>query len=64
MNNPLKPSMSLLSKVGSLILHAEEFMSYTGHFVDKTEFDRLMVDPEIKEWLQSMDELALVPKKR
>ena len=35
MNDPLKPSLTLLVKLGSLIIHHEESASPDGHHFDK-----------------------------
>lgn len=64
MGDVLKPSASLLIKIGSAVIHAEEFLSPTGHPFDKNVFDGLLRDPEVAEWIKAMDELALLPKKR
>lgn len=60
----LKPSPGLLIKLGSALIHAEEFLSPHGHHLDKNTFDSLMKDPEVVAWVKEMDELALLPKKR
>ena len=63
-NNPLKPSVSLLAKLGSLITHADEFMSPNGHPFDKAEFEQLLGNTEVLEWLTNMDKMGFLPKKR
>ena len=60
----LHPSPSLLSKLGSIIVHVEELTSGSGHPFDKISFLMLIEDEEVKRWLKEMDELALLPKKR
>ncbi len=64
MSDVLKPSISLLSKLGSIAVHVEELLSPNGHEFDRIELKKLMVDPEVIEWLKEMDKEALVPKKR
>lgn len=64
MKDVLKPDAGLLIKLGSALIHAEEFLSPHGHPFDKNTFDTLMRDPEIIEWIKEMDKLALLPKKR
>lgn len=62
MKDPLKPSLSLLSKLGSIIVHAEEMASLKGHAFDKIAMDGLLNDPEVREWLKGMG--PLLPVKR
>ncbi len=62
--DPLKPSIALLMKLGSLVVHAEEFFSPKGHPYDKAAIDGLLQDQEVKDWLEEMDKLAFLPKKR
>ncbi len=60
----MKPSSSLLCKLGSLYVHADEMMSDKGHQFDISAIKGLLADPELKEWIKEMDKLALLPKKR
>ena len=53
MTDPLKPSLSLLSKLGSIAVHAEEMLSPKGHHFDKLELEQLLKDPEIKKWIDA-----------
>lgn len=62
--DPLKPSAALLMKLGSIIVHADEFLSPDGHDFDKTAVEQLMKDPDVLYWLAQMDGMALIPKKR
>jgi hypothetical protein len=62
--DPLKPSATLLIKLGSAVVHAEEYLSPHGHPFDKHTFDQLLQDPEIIEWLQAMGKQAFLPRKR
>ena len=64
MTDPLRPSVSLLSKLGSIIVHTEEAVSPDGHEFDQMALRQLTGDPEVKEWLLAMGELALIPVKR
>ena len=64
MNDPLKPSASLLIKLGSVIVHQEEMMSSKGHDFDKHALDTVRNDPEVVEWLARMTKLAFLPVKR
>lgn len=64
MSDPLKPSASVLIKLGSIAVHIDEMLSPKGHEFDRPALDTVLYDPEVKEWLASMDKLALLPKKR
>lgn len=61
---PLKPSATLLIKLGSIIIHLDEFTSAKGHPLDKHTADQLLADVEVSEWLKSMTNLAFLPVKR
>ena len=63
-NDPLRPLPTLLCKLGSIVVHAEEFLSPRGHPVDKAALDDLLKDPEVRAWLDDMGREALVPVKR
>lgn len=60
----LNPTPSLLAKLGSIIQHIDEAGSTTGHAFDVIAVKTLMADPEVQAWLQEMDALAMIPKKR
>lgn len=62
--DPLNPSMSLLIKLGSAVVHADEFLSPNGHPVDKSAFAQLVVDVEVSEWIESMTKQGFLPVKR
>lgn len=62
--NPLKPPVTVLVKLGSIAVHAEELLSPTGHHFDRTALQTLFDDPEVKGWLAQMDAMAMIPKKR
>ena len=64
MMNPLEPSPSILCKLGSIAVHAEEMFSPTGHPFDRVELEQRLKDPEIQEWLAAMGGLAMIPVKR
>lgn len=63
-NNVLNPSASLLAKLGSAVIHAEEFVSDKGHAFDLEAFKALLSDSEIQEWLEGMRTKLLLPEKR
>ncbi len=60
----LKPPMSLLCKLGSVVVHAEEFLSGDTHQFDLLALKQLIEDSEVKEWIEKMNQMALLPKKR
>jgi hypothetical protein len=61
----LTPSTSLLCKLGSIAVHAEEMIDpKKGHSFDLKALESLLSDPEVKGWIAEMDKLALIPKKR
>ena len=63
--NPLKPDPTLLVKLGSAIVHADEMLDpVKGHHFDMKTFKALLADPEIQEWLKEMGKMALLPVKR
>lgn len=64
MSDPLKPGPSLLCKLGSIAIHVDEMLSPAGHPLDKMALHGLLVDPEVQEWLQAMNNMALIPRKR
>lgn len=63
-NDPLKPAASLLVKLGSIAVHAQEYLSPGGHPFDKDAMDPLFADPEVVAWIKQMDAMAFLPKKR
>lgn len=60
----LQPSLALLCKLGSIVVHTDEMMSPFGHQFDKIALERLLDDPEVLNWLAEMRDLAMVPVKR
>lgn len=64
MSDPLKPQVTLLVKLGSLVVHVEEMLSAKGHHIDKTAIEGLLNDSEVKAWLKQMDKGAFLPVKR
>lgn len=60
-------SMSLLAKLGSIAVHADELSSKNvdavrGHEFDKIAIRQLIADPEITAWIKEMG--PLLPVKR
>lgn len=64
MSNPLKPEATTLIKVGSLLIHYQEYNSSDCHALDKAAIDSLEKDPDVIQWIKEMTELALLPVKR
>lgn len=62
--NPLAPSAALLCKLGSIIVHSEELTSIGAHDFDRVALEQLLQDPDVQEWMQAMDGMAMLPKKR
>ena len=60
----LKPSTALLCKLGSIIVHADELTSPTGHHFDREALRALLTEKEVAQWIEGMSKLALVPLKR
>lgn len=64
-NDPLKnPSITLLVKLGSIVVHIDEMLSDTGHHFDIGVIQSLLLDSEVKLWIAGMSKLALLPTKR
>jgi len=68
------PSKSLLIKLGSIAVHAEELGDMlkkgdpeslrAGLEYDKVTIQSLLTDPEVIEWRKEMDKRAFLPRKR
>lgn len=61
-SDPLKPSLKLLTTLGSIAVHVEEAMSENGHNHDIFALKTLLSDPELKQWIKDMG--AFMPVKR
>lgn len=62
MSDPLNPSLGLLSKLGSIVVHADEAMSEEGHQFDVLAIKTCLDDPEVQQWIKDMG--VYLPKKR
>lgn len=62
--SPLQPSPSLLCKLGSIVVHADEMMSAGGHAFDKVALQQLIKDADVADWIRQMNAMAMVPRKR
>ena len=58
------PSVGLLCKLGSIVVHVDESAGEGGHEFDWAAIRSLLVDREVQEWLIGMDAKGLLPKKR
>lgn len=60
----LTPSPAVVVKLGSAIVHFEEWLSPGGHAFDLTALKSILADEEIRTWLNEMSTLGLLPVKR
>lgn len=60
----LTPTPSLLSKLGSIMAHAEELVSPEGHTFDRLALEDVLRDPEVIEWRRAADAMGLIPVAR
>jgi len=61
-SDPLKPSLPLLCKLGSIAVHVEEAMSSKRHVLDVEAIRGLLQDDEVKQWIKEMG--VFMPVKR
>lgn len=61
-NAAMNPSLVLLVKLGSLIVHTDEMLSDDGRDVDKHTVKGLLADPEVIKWIADMG--SMLPRKR
>ena len=59
-----RPSLSLIVKLASLVVHVDELLSPTGHDFDRAAIRTIINDPEVNELLKAMRADALLPVKR
>lgn len=60
----LVPDSVLLCKLGSICVHIDEGLSKGGHEFDIITIKDLLEQPDVKQWLKDMEDLALLPVKR
>lgn len=53
-SDPLKPAIGLLAKLGSIIVHADEFIGPCGHEFDRMAIQQLLADDEVKAWIKAI----------
>ena len=63
-SDPLKPLLTLLVKLGSIVVHTDEFLSLNGHPFDRQALVPLLRDPEVEKWIAAMYKLCFLPQKR
>lgn len=61
---PLNPTLSLLSKLGSLAVYAEEMLGHEYHASERAAIQSLLEDEEVQQWLKEMHQLSLIYRKR
>lgn len=64
MSDLTNPPITLLCKLASIAVHAEEFLSDDGHHVDRDALVSGLADPEVTAWLTAMSGASLAPRKR
>lgn len=71
MNDPLHPPVTVLIKLGSALVHAEEAVAEVqrGGYAAALQFDipafeSVRRDAEVEEWMLAMAEMAFLPVKR
>lgn len=64
MIDALNPPARVLAKIGSIIVHMQEYGGEGGHPFDATAARSLLADPEVRQWIEAMDKMALLPKRR
>ena len=62
-NRPTEMPITLISKLGSIVVHAQEAVSPKGHVFDRTALEQLINDWEVVAWMESIDPV-LLPVKR
>lgn len=55
---------SVIIKLASLAVHADEMLSPQGHQFDQETIKSILADDEVKRFLSEMDKLALLPLRR
>ena len=63
MANPMKPTQALLTKLGQIIVHLDEYVETDLHMELKIAREYLD-DPEVETWIKEMQGKALLPVKR
>lgn len=58
------PPVSLLAKLGSIVVHVDEGAGEGGRAFDWAAIGSLIADREVQDWLTGMDNKGLLPKRR
>lgn len=64
MMNVLAPEVSLLAKIGSIVVHIDEAAGDGGHHFDWIAIRSLLADQEVQFWIAAMGKRGFVPVKR
>lgn len=57
-------AISLVVKLGSIVVHLEEARSSEGHHWDWSTIDSLLTDPEVRTFLDDKANAVFLPVKR
>jgi hypothetical protein len=61
--DPLRPSITLLGKLGFIAVRIEEYLD-TRHDFDYLALRRLLADEEVRAWLEGMAAMAHIPRRK
>jgi len=64
MPDMMKPDAALLVKLGSIVVHFDEYTGVRGHAYDLHTARQLLDDPDVKVWIAEMTKAAMLPQKR
>ena len=62
MADATKPDLPLLMKLGSIIVHMEEYLSPKGNPVDREALEALLANDDVQQWIKDMG--VFLPVKR
>lgn len=63
-DDPFTLTPTLATKLGSIIVHLDEYTGPKGHPFDLETARKLLEDGEVKQWIATMQSMALLPVKR
>lgn len=63
-DNLIEPTLSLLCKLGSIVVHADEATEHGGHEFDVIAIRNVLNDPEVAAWISGMTRKGFLPVKR
>jgi hypothetical protein len=64
MNEPIIPSLQLLVKLGSLVIHYQEATGPKRHPLDMDAIRSIEGEPDVQEWISEMTKRGFLPVKR